>query len=74
MADAESNFISDAGLRCESPLDSKTTFPVLKSISETDGFRSSGATANFANTFTAEAGSIAEALGIANKLAERMAA
>jgi hypothetical protein len=74
VAAADNNFISDAGLRCELALDSKTTLPVLTSISETDGLLSAGAAAIRAKTFAAVAGSNAEALEVANNVAERMAA
>jgi hypothetical protein len=71
VAAADNNFIRDAGLRCELALDSKTTLPVLTSISETDGLLSAGATAIRANTFAAETGSRADALGVISKVAER---
>ena len=74
MADAESSFISEAGLRGELALDSKTTFPVLTSISDTDGLLSAGEAAIRANTVAALAGSNAEAVGVANRVADRMAA
>ena len=70
VAAADNNFISDAGLRCELALDSKTTFPVLTSISETEGLLSAGETAILASTFAAETGSIADALGVISKVAE----
>ena len=74
VAAADKSFIRDAGLRCELALDSKTTFPVLTSISETDGLLSAGEAAIRANTFAAETGSMANALGVINKLAEIKAA
>ena len=74
MADADSSFISEAGLRCELALDSKTTFPVLTSISDTEGLLSAGEAAMRANTVAALAGSNAEAVEVAKKLADRMAA
>ena len=74
MADADSNFISDAGLRCELALDSKTTFPVLTSISDTEGLLSVGEAAMRANTVAALAGSNAEAVEVAKILADRTAA
>ena len=43
---------------------------MLRSRSETDGFPISGSAARRANTLAAETGSKAEALGIANKVAE----
>jgi hypothetical protein len=74
VAEADSNFISDAGLRCELALDSKTTFPVLTSISDTEGLLSVGEAAIRANTFAALDGSNAEAVEVAKKLAAIMAA
>ncbi len=70
VATADKIFIVDAGLRCEKAFDSKTISPVLKSSSETDGFPISGSAARRANTLAAETGSKAEALGIANNVAE----
>ena len=74
VAEAESNFISEAGLRGELALDSKTTFPVLTSISDTEGLLSAGEAAMRANTVAALAGSNAEAVEVAKRLADRMAA
>ena len=74
MAEADSSFISDAGLRCELALDSKTTSPVLTSISDTEGLLSVGEAAMRANTFAALAGSNAEAVEVAKILADIMAA
>jgi hypothetical protein len=74
VAEADSNFISDAGLRCELALDSKTTFPVLTSISDTEGLLSVGEAAIRANTFAALDGSNAEAVGVTKRVADRMAA
>jgi len=74
VAEADSNFISDAGLRCELALDSKTTFPVLTSISDTEGLLSVGEAAIRAKTFAALDGSNAEAVEVAKKLADIMAA
>ena len=74
MAEADSSFISDAGLRCELALDSKTTSPVLTSISDTEGLLSVGEAAIRANTVAALAGSNAEAVEVAKILADRMAA
>jgi len=74
VAAADSSFISEAGLRCELALDSKTTFPVLTSMRETDGLLSVGEAAIRANTVAALAGSNAEAVEVAKKLADRMAA
>ena len=74
VAAADKSFISDAGLRCELALDSKTTSPVLTSTSETDGLFKEGAAASFLKTLAAACGSKAEALGDANTLAEIMAA
>jgi len=74
VAEADSSFISDAGLRCELALDSKTTFPVLTSISDIEGLLSVGEAAIRANTVAALAGSNAEAAEVAKILADRMAA
>ena len=63
VAAAASNFMVDAGLRCDNALDSKTTSPVLTSISETDGLLNSGSTASLEKTLAAEMGSKADALG-----------
>jgi hypothetical protein len=54
----------EAGLRCEKAFDSKTTSPVLTSISDTDGSLSSGSTANREKTLAADTGSKAVALGV----------
>jgi len=74
VAAADSSFINDAGLRCELALDSKTTFPVLTSMRETDGLLSVGEAAIRANTVAALAGSNAEAVEVAKRVADRMAA
>ncbi len=63
VAAAASNFIVDAGLRCEKAFDSKTTSPVLTSINETDGLLNSGSFASLEKTLAAETGSKADALG-----------
>jgi hypothetical protein len=74
VAEAESNFIRDAGLRCEFALDSKTTVPVLTSIRETDGLLRAGEAAMRANTVAALTGSNAEAVEVVKIHADRMAA
>jgi hypothetical protein len=73
VADADRSFISEAGLRCELALDSKTTLPVLTSIRDTDGLLSVGEAAMRANTVAALAGSNAEAVEVAKRLTDRMA-
>ncbi len=56
-------------------IDSKTTSPVLTSISDTDGLLNSGSTASREKTLAAEMGSNAEVLGvIANAAAVSSAA
>lgn len=59
----------EAGLRCEKALDSKTTSPVLISISDTDGSRSSGFSVRREKTLAAKTVSNAEALGVSARTA-----